>query len=104
MRIQIIAALGAASVVAMAGLVAPTQAGGRSGAAVDGKRLRSVNSPENVGQWMSYGRDYSEQRYSPLKQINADNASRLGLAWSADLTERGGVTKRRRLSSTAAFS
>ena len=36
-----------------------------------------------------HGGGYSEQRYSPLKQINADNISQLGLAWYADMTERG---------------
>ncbi|HEV7632634.1 MAG TPA: PQQ-dependent dehydrogenase, methanol/ethanol family, partial [Steroidobacteraceae bacterium] len=85
MRSQIIAALGAASLATLACLVAPTQA-----ASVDTKRLVASRSPENAGQWMSYGRDYSEQRYSPLKQINADNASQLGLAWYGDLGERGG--------------
>jgi quinohemoprotein ethanol dehydrogenase len=35
------------------------------------------------------GGDYNEQRYSTLKQINADNISQLGLAWYADFTERG---------------
>jgi quinohemoprotein ethanol dehydrogenase len=85
MRSQIIAVLGAASLVTMAGLVAPTHA-----ASVDTKRLVAAKSPENAGQWMSYGRDYSEQRFSPLKQINADNASQLGLAWYGDLSERGG--------------
>ncbi len=40
--------------------------------------------------WLSYGRTYDEQRYSPLTQINASNAGQLGLAWSADLdTARG---------------
>ena len=90
MRKEIIAALGAAALATMAGLVAPMQAAGRSYPAVDAKRLRAADSPANAGEWMSYGRDYSEQRYSPLKQINADNASRLGLAWYADLAERGG--------------
>ncbi|MDR0781269.1 MAG: PQQ-dependent dehydrogenase, methanol/ethanol family [Pseudomonadales bacterium] len=41
-------------------------------------------------EWLSYGRDYSEQRYSPLKQINADNVEQLNLAWFGDLAERGG--------------
>ena len=41
------------------------------------------------GEWLTHGRDDSEQRYSPLKQITADNAKELGLAWYADLTERG---------------
>jgi quinohemoprotein ethanol dehydrogenase len=90
MRIQIITALGAASLAALACLVAPRQALGGSFAAVDSKRLRAADSAQNAGQWLTYGRDYSEQRYSPLKQINADNASRLGLAWYGDLTERGG--------------
>jgi PQQ-dependent dehydrogenase (methanol/ethanol family) len=90
MRPQIVAALGAVSLATVAGLVAPVQAAGGSYAAVDAKRLRAADSPQNAGEWMSYGRDYSEQRYSPLKQINADNASQLGLAWYGDLTERGG--------------
>ena len=35
--------------------------------------------------WPAYGRTYGEQRYSPLKQINAGNIGGLGLAWSLDL-------------------
>jgi PQQ-dependent dehydrogenase (methanol/ethanol family) len=42
-----------------------------------------------AGEWVTHGRDDSEQRYSPLKQITADNVKDLGLAWFADLTERG---------------
>ncbi|MDT8400016.1 MAG: PQQ-dependent dehydrogenase, methanol/ethanol family [Pseudomonadales bacterium] len=47
-------------------------------------------APDNASEWRSYGRDYSEQRYSPLDQITADNISQLGLAWYGDLAERGG--------------
>jgi len=36
-------------------------------------------------EWLSYGVNWSEQRYSPLNQINASNISRLGLAWSYDI-------------------
>jgi len=32
--------------------------------------------------WLTYGLDWAETRYSPLKKINANNVSRLGLAWS----------------------
>ncbi len=32
-------------------------------------------------QWPSYGRDYTNQRYSPLAQINTGNATQLQLAW-----------------------
>lgn len=42
------------------------------------------------GEWLSYGRDYAEQRFSTLKQINDGNVAQLGLAWFADLdTARG---------------
>lgn len=42
------------------------------------------------GEWLSYGRDYAEQRFSPLTQISDQNVGQLGLAWSADLdTARG---------------
>ncbi len=41
-------------------------------------------------EWLSYGRDYAEQRFSPLTRINDSNVAGLGLAWSADLdTARG---------------
>jgi glucose dehydrogenase len=32
--------------------------------------------------------------FSPLTQINANNVTQLGLAWYADLAERGGVYER----------
>jgi|CXWL01.1.fsa_nt_gi quinohemoprotein ethanol dehydrogenase len=35
--------------------------------------------------WSSYGGDATENHYSPLTQISAENVSRLGLAWSYDL-------------------
>jgi quinohemoprotein ethanol dehydrogenase len=55
---------------------------------VDAARLE--NSERDGGNWLSYGRTYTEQRYSPLAGISADNAKRLGLAWYADLdTDRG---------------
>jgi quinohemoprotein ethanol dehydrogenase len=55
---------------------------------VDGARI--ANADRDPGNWLTYGRTYSEQRYSPLKKISSDNAKRLGLAWFADLdTNRG---------------
>ena len=32
------------------------------------------------GEWLSYGRGWDEQRFSPLTRINDGNASGLGLA------------------------
>jgi quinohemoprotein ethanol dehydrogenase len=43
------------------------------------------SSREVEGQWLSYGRNYSEQRYSPLYAVNGDNVNRLGLQWTLDL-------------------
>ena len=55
---------------------------------VDAARLE--NADRDAANWLSYGRTYSEQRFSPLSKINADNAKQLGLAWYADLdTTRG---------------
>ena len=42
------------------------------------------------GDWLSYGRNQSETRYSTLKQINSTNAGKLGLAWSYVLGAGGG--------------
>ena len=40
--------------------------------------------------WLSHGRTYSEQRHSPLADINLETVSELGLQWSYDLgTSRG---------------
>src|ERR1700730_11319895 len=66
-----------------------TALGGQPGQGpVDGARI--ANAQEDSENWLTYGRTYSEQRYSPLKRITADNANRLGLAWFADLdTNRG---------------
>jgi quinohemoprotein ethanol dehydrogenase len=52
-------------------------------AAVNAARLTAADS--EPGNWMSYGRTYDEQRFSPLEQINAQNVSGLHLAWHYDL-------------------
>ncbi|MEO6151990.1 MAG: PQQ-dependent dehydrogenase, methanol/ethanol family [Croceibacterium sp.] len=44
----------------------------------------------NANEWLSYGRDYGEQRFSPLTQISDQTVKGLKLAWSANLdTARG---------------
>ena len=46
--------------------------------------LQPACSEEHAGlnsDWPLYGRDYSNQRFSPLKQINRNNISQLKLAW-----------------------
>jgi quinohemoprotein ethanol dehydrogenase len=37
------------------------------------------------GEWLSYGRTYDEQRFSPLARIDVGNVAQLGLAWSYEL-------------------
>lgn len=58
-------------------------------AAVDQQRLGAAD--QDPGQWMSHGRDWTEQRFSPLNQINDRNVNRLGLAWYAELNTYRGV-------------
>jgi PQQ-dependent dehydrogenase (methanol/ethanol family) len=47
---------------------------------VDDARLRGADA--DVGEWLTTGRTYSEQRYSPLEQINADTVGRMHEVWS----------------------
>jgi len=52
------------------------------------------NAIKNAGktgeEWLTYGLNYQETRYSPLKLIDATNVKRLGLAWSTDIGNGGG--------------
>src|SRR5579872_3005384 len=52
--------------------------------------------------WPAYGRDLGAQRYSPLKQINAGNVSKLVQAWTVE-TKPAAVTSGRRSSGTTAL-
>lgn len=89
MRRSITAASAGAFLLAALGPVARGMAEEPRAAAVDQKRLEQADS--EPGQWMSHGRDWSEQRFSPLAQINDTNAGRLGLVWYADLNTYRGV-------------
>lgn len=71
-----------------AAAAAPAAPAPTSFAEVDDKRLTQAGSDSD--NWLSHGRTYDEQRFSPLSQINASNVKSLGLAWSLDLdTDRG---------------
>ena len=39
--------------------------------------------------WPSYGHDPGGQRYSPLKQINTSNVSKLAPAWTYSMRKEG---------------
>jgi alcohol dehydrogenase (cytochrome c)/quinohemoprotein ethanol dehydrogenase len=56
--------------------------------AVDRKALLAAANDD--ADWLTTGRTWDEQRFSPLKEINTGNVKQLGLAWFADLdTSRG---------------
>jgi PQQ-dependent dehydrogenase (methanol/ethanol family) len=75
-----------AAVVALAGLWGCQKA--PAPASVDQARLTAADSDAN--NWLSYGRTYSEQRFSPLDQVNTGSVGQLGLAWHQQFdTDRG---------------
>ncbi len=61
---------------------------GQQGRKVDDSVLKSA--PKTGAEWLSYGLDLGEQRYSPLKQIDTTNVARLGLDWSYEAGTGGG--------------
>ena len=55
---------------------------------IDTQRILAAD--EAPGDWLAYGRDYGEQRFSPLTQVNKKTIKDLELAWSFDMyTNRG---------------
>jgi quinohemoprotein ethanol dehydrogenase len=58
---------------------APAGATGDTLDRLDDAALR--NAERDTSNWLSHGRTYSEQRYSPLTQINDRNIRKLKLAW-----------------------
>ena len=60
----------------------------RAGTPVDDAALRAADA--DTADWLTHGRTYSEQRYSPLAEINEKSVATLHLAWYLDLhTTRG---------------
>ena len=61
-----------------------------TGTVVDDAAMTDESSGDN---WLAFGRTYSEQRFSPLDQINDSTVSWLGVDWYMDLpNERGLVS------------
>src|SRR5690606_26020784 len=76
-------AVAACAALALAGCKERAAEGG-----IDANRL--TNAAADSANWITYGRDYAEQRYSPLDQISTETVGELGLVWFADLdTARG---------------
>ena len=56
---------------------------------VDDAAMADESAGEN---WLAFGRTYSEQRFSPLAQINGGNVADLGVDWYIDLPNARGLT------------
>ena len=57
--------------------------------AVQDKQISAIE--DNSGDWLTYGRNYGEERFSPLGQITKENVGQLGLAWSLNLGTKRGI-------------
>jgi PQQ-dependent dehydrogenase (methanol/ethanol family) len=56
---------------------------------VDDARL--IAADHDSANWLTYGRTYNEQRFSPLTHINESTVAGLGLVWSHELPTTRGV-------------
>lgn len=69
------------------GCKAPAQSGAKAGDVTDAR----VSSEDAANNWLLNGRTFDEEHFSPLKQINDQNVSGLGLAWFLDIEGAMGV-------------
>jgi len=84
MKLRKLALWSSAAGVLLLAWVAPGQQPRR----IDDAALK--NAGKTGEEWLSYGLTPGETRYSPLRQIDATNVSRLGLAWSYEAGSGGG--------------
>jgi quinohemoprotein ethanol dehydrogenase len=59
-----------------------------AGTVVDDAAMSDEAQSEN---WLAFGRTYSEQRFSPLAQVNAENVANLKVDWYLDLPNDRGL-------------
>src|SRR6267142_2920601 len=60
-----------------------------STSAIDGEAI--IANAKTTKDWLSYGLDYAESRYSKLNQINTESVKNLGLKWTYNLESLRGV-------------
>ncbi|MBK1659076.1 PQQ-dependent dehydrogenase, methanol/ethanol family [Paracraurococcus ruber] len=87
-RAVIGAVLACAAGTALAQSLTPEQIRAAVGR-VDGDYIRQNTATGR--DWPSYGLNHAENRFSPLRAVNVDTVSQLGLAWSYDLGSKRGV-------------
>jgi quinohemoprotein ethanol dehydrogenase len=68
------------SAAALLGLVCSSAFGGAAN--VDGARI--ARAAADSANWLTTGRTYNEERFSPLTQVNDKTVGKLGLAWYLD--------------------
>jgi quinohemoprotein ethanol dehydrogenase len=80
---------GGGLVAVLAALLCGAAAPVPSAANVDGATIAGYE--QDGRQWPSNGGGYSEERFSPLTQINKSNVAKLGFAWAGDLNSQLGI-------------
>ena len=50
-----------------------------------------ISERSNTAEWLAYGRTHSEQRFSPLRDINDTNVTNLKVDWYLDLPQDSGL-------------
>ena len=50
---------------------------------IDNNTIAKVKSDDK--NWLTYGRDFSEKRFSTLKQISKKSIAELGISWTLNL-------------------
>ena len=63
----------------------------KNGATSTVDHARIMRADSEPGSWLTHGRTYDEQRFSPLREITADNIDQLSLAWSYEIGTRRGI-------------
>jgi PQQ-dependent dehydrogenase (methanol/ethanol family) len=82
-----LAVLGAIALAALAACNAAK--GGADAKEVTDATLRAADA--DTANWLTHGRTTTEQRHSPLRQVNDSSVARLGLAWSVDMQTLHGL-------------
>lgn len=72
-------------ILAIAAVLAVSTATAESGQAVRQISDQHIADVDNTSDWLAYGRNHNEQRFSPLQQINAGNLDKLSVDWYMDL-------------------
>jgi quinohemoprotein ethanol dehydrogenase len=75
--------------IALGAAITANAACSREPAPVDTARIAAADS--EPGNWLTHGRTYGEQRFSPLTAVDTGTVGRLGLAWSYDLKMNRGA-------------